>query len=187
MKKILLGLLALSAISFANPGTGTAATVKMEAQLEVLPANGSLLVEELLPNGNWQPITSPTLFNHGRVVQSTAAVSVPDSDIVKKFRVRRSDNNIFHADGTAFRSLSLAFRSAVGDTSKGKLITGRTTTTQNIPTEIDHNFKLSKVAATVNNTISNIPFEIISSVPTISANQLPGIYNRVEDITVTLQ
>lgn len=186
MKKILLGLLALSAISFAaNPGTPNFADMQINARLEVLPANTNLVIEELLPNGNWQPVTSPALFDHGKIIASPSGpVNVPESNIVKNFRVRRSNNTTIAVGDT--RRLGLAFRSVGTKVSGGNLTSGTVVGNPAQPTTIPHTFTLSTIQEILPFGPAIVPFEITSNVPTIASNQLPGIYNRFEDITVTL-
>lgn len=187
MKKILLGLFALSAISFANPGTDNSSSITINSQLEVLPANTKLVIEELLPNGNWQPVTSSTLFDHGKVIASAAgSVNVPQSNVVKNFRIKRSNGTTIIAGKT-----TITFRASATPLSP---ISSGNLTTANIPTgannftigTIPHTFRLSMTEYTHPGVLSYIPFDIASHVPTISANQLAGIYNRTEDIIVTL-
>ncbi|MGL5369105.1 MAG: hypothetical protein ACRDAG_12490 [Cetobacterium somerae] len=186
MKKILLGLLALSAISFANPGTDNSSSITINSQLEVLPANTKLVIEELLPNGNWQPVTSSTLFDHGKVIASAAgSVNVPQSNVVKNFRIKRSTGTITGGKTTITFRASATPLSAI---SSGNLTTANNPTGNFTIGTIPHTFRLSMTEYTHPGAgLPYIPFDIASHVPTISANQLAGIYNRTEDITVLLQ
>ena len=189
MKKIFLGLLALSAVSFAaNPGTTSAADITINAQLEVLPSSTNLVIEQLLPNGNWQPVTSPALFDHGKVTCSTTnTVAVPQSNVVKNLRVRRSDNSILLAGTPLPTKATIAFASSTTAVSSGNLVSGTVTGTPAAPATIPHTFTLSTTSVTPTATQTSIPFDITSNVPTIAANQLAGVYNRSEGVTVTLQ
>lgn len=98
MKKLLMGLLALSAVSFAasNPGDNatTAASkaaaevgVPMEVRVNLLPQEGRLV---LVDENN--KLIDKLIFDHGDIIMGAATT---DSKIEKEVRLRRDDNQAF--------------------------------------------------------------------------------------------
>lgn len=185
MKKILLGLLALSAVSFAaNPGTDSTADITIQAKLEVLAATNDLVIEELNDAGNWQPVTKTVEFDHGQVLQSTTLeAEVPTPSLVKSFRVKRANSSNLDANaaGTAssYSKYSLDIGGAKGTVPGTMIGTGA---------PIAHTFRTTNTTtpSTFAAGTKDIQFSIESIVPKIAMSQAPGIYTRTETVTVTL-
>lgn len=175
MKKLLLGLLALSlsATAFAaNPGTATDASINVEAKLTIVDATDKVVVEELTDAGTWKVVSSVVAFDHGTVTKGSTEVPTPS--ILKNFRVRK-----LAADGTD--ALAGTVTVAMGtDTSglvAGNLISG----TNKIP----HNFRYNPAPEV--GTDLTAKFNIESNVPELFGTEPVGVYNRVETVAVNVQ
>ncbi|ERT68266.1 hypothetical protein HMPREF0202_01836 [Cetobacterium somerae ATCC BAA-474] len=185
MKKILLGLLALSAVTFAaNPGTDSSADITIQAKLEVLAATNDLVIEELNDAGNWQPVAKTVEFDHGQVLQSTTSpVDVPTPSLVKSFRVKRANAANLDANSSAAPGSYSKFSLDIGGV-KGTVAGNMVGTGAPIP----HTFRTTDTTTPSTFAVGTkeIQFNIESIVPKIGTNQAAGVYTRTETVTVTL-
>lgn len=173
MKKLLFGLLAISAVTFAaNPdpdpnATPDAADINVEATLTVVAPSTALVIEELLDSGVYEPVSSTVQFDHGTVI---AGETVSQPDISKSFRIRRTNNTAI--DGTA--------TAITAGTNKDEKFIGPDTT------GIDHSFVVNSEAYDATKTAMN--FVVTSSVktPVIPVATVAGVYQKLSTITATV-
>lgn len=183
MKKLLFGLLAISAVTFAaNPdpdpnATPDAADINVQATLTVVAPSTALVIEELLDSGVYQPVSSTIVFDHGTVIAGETP-SLPN--IAKNFRVRRTDNSVISAtaDKLTITAGSNAENPFIGPDADN---------------DINHKFFVNQAAQAANDTTTN--FVVTSSITTPvipynstdgPLNQTPGVYQKLSTITATV-
>lgn len=183
MKKLLFGLLvlSLSAATFAaNPGTDSNANITVEAKLQVIAPTTDLVIEHFTKSGAWEPVVNVISFDHGGVIAATATpTTVPNSNLIEKFRIRRADGTILKTKTPTstpdYTNISIKIGSDTN--SVGSMI--------GAGAPISHTFKISQPAAsTLEKTEAQ--FNIESEVKQIAANQVAGVYTRTETVTVAL-
>ncbi|MCQ8210971.1 hypothetical protein NON08_00095 [Cetobacterium somerae] len=169
MKKLLFGLLALSAATFAaNPGTATSADMQVQARLAIVDATDKLVIEELNGIGNWGVVSSVVSFDHGSVTKGTTIV--PNPTLLRKFRVRKPNST---GGNSSLGTVAVTLDGNNTGTSTGTLTSGANS--------IPHTFKFTSAPVAVSN-IAN--FDIESMIPTLAADKAVGIYSRVQTVEV---
>lgn len=173
MKKLLFGLLALSAVTFAaNPGTATTADMQIEATLAIVDATDKLVIEELTGAGTWKVVSSTVAFDHGTVTKGSTTVPLPS--ILKNFRVRKLDST--GQTDTLVGTVAVTLDGNNTGTSTGTLTSG--------VNSIPHTFRFN--SAPLVGTDNTAKFNIESNIPTLDPAQPVGVYNRVQTVAVNV-
>lgn len=174
MKKLLFGLLALSAATFAaNPGTATSADMQIQATLAIVDATDKLVIEELTGAGTWRVVSAIVSFDHGTVAKGSTTTPIPT--LQRSFRVRKL--NATGGDNLT-GTVDIALDGNKTGISNGNLESG--------PNKIDHTFRFTPTVAASTDKLAK--FNIESSIPnTLSATQAVGLYSRVQTVTVELK
>lgn len=177
MKKLLFGLLALSAATFAaNPGTATSADMQIQATLAIVDATDKLVIEELTGAGTWRVVSAIVSFDHGTVAKGSTTTPIPT--LQRSFRVRKL--NATGGDNLT-GTVEIALDGNNTGTSIGNLESGLN--------KINHTFRFTPtVNVPAASTDKLAKFNIESSIPnTLSATQAVGLYSRVQTVTVELK
>lgn len=173
MKKLLFGLLAISAVTFAaNPDPDPnsdpdAADINVQATLTVVAPTTALVIEELLDSGVYQPVSSTIVFDHGTVI---AGESVAKPDIPKSFRIRRTNDAPIGGTTATIEVGTNKDEKFIGPDATG----------------INHNFVVNSEAYAATKTAMN--FVVTSSVKTavIPSGTIAGVYQKLSTITATV-
>ncbi len=187
MKKLLFGVIALSALSFgANPGdtvpttqNGTgSASVPMEVRVTVLPKGSNLI---LVDQNNI--LINKLIFEHGSMIAGLSA----ESKVEKEVRLMRADGKAFATNGTdtykaKFEANDLNGASIDGTgTNNFKLVrqTG-------IDAEIESTFTFRTSDIDVSATDKMVMTKVISTIPQLGSTQDSGLYVGSGEFKATL-
>ncbi|MGX6592628.1 hypothetical protein [Cetobacterium ceti] len=181
MKKVLLGLLAVSAIAFgaSNPGDNTPTTanakgeagVPLQVKASVVPASSRLV---LVDENN--KVIDSLVFDHGNLVQKG------QSKLDKIVILKRTDNNAFSAtnDMTA-KFVATNNEKEVVDGLNNFPLQGATDTSKVLNSELAYNSK----DITVPTNATFVRTSVVSKV-VVPADQAEGLYIGNGTFTATL-